>query len=79
MPTNHTTVDNAPNAQTGCPSVRVGITQGDTNGVGPEVILKAFSDSLMLELCTPVVYGNAKVFAYHGKTLGLNANIRQVV
>ena len=33
--------------------IRVGITQGDINGVGYEVILKTFSDPMMLELCTP--------------------------
>ena len=34
--------------------IRVGITQGDINGVGYEVILKTFSDPMMLELCTPI-------------------------
>ena len=33
--------------------IRVGITQGDINGVGYEVILKTFADPVMLELCTP--------------------------
>lgn len=37
--------------------IKIGITQGDTNGIGWEVILKALSHPLMLELCTPVVYG----------------------
>ena len=36
--------------------IRVGITQGDINGVGYEVILKVFSDPTMLELCTPIIY-----------------------
>jgi 4-hydroxythreonine-4-phosphate dehydrogenase len=36
--------------------IRVGITQGDINGVGYEVILKALEDDRMLELCTPVIY-----------------------
>lgn len=40
--------------------IRVGITQGDVNGVGYEVILKTFSDSKMLDLCTPVIYGSKK-------------------
>lgn len=34
--------------------IRIGITQGDINGVGYEVILKTFSDPMMLELCTPI-------------------------
>ena len=78
MSTNNSTVENNPNAEVYGRSVRVGITQGDTNGVGLEVILKAFSDSMMLELCTPVVYGNAKVAAYHSKTMGLNVPLRLI-
>ncbi len=41
--------------------IRVGITQGDINGVGYEVILKTFADPVMLELCTPIIYGSPKV------------------
>ena len=52
--------------------IRIAITQGDTNGVGYEVILKTFSDSTMLELCTPIVYGSPKVAAYHSKVLDLD-------
>ncbi len=54
--------------------IRVGITHGDINGVGYEVILKAFADPMMLELCTPVVYGSPKVAAYHRKALDLPTN-----
>ena len=54
--------------------IRVGITQGDINGIGYEVILKAFEDPTMLELCTPIVYGSPKVAAYHRKALGLTTN-----
>ena len=51
--------------------IRVGITQGDINGIGYEVILRTFDEPMMLELCTPVVYGSAKVAAYHRKALGM--------
>lgn len=54
--------------------IRVGITQGDINGVGYEVILKTFSDPTMLELCTPIIYGSPKVAAYHRKSLDLPTN-----
>lgn len=54
--------------------IKVGITQGDINGVGYEVILKTFSDPVMLELCTPVIYGSPKVAAYHRKALDLPTN-----
>ena len=54
--------------------IRVAITQGDTNGVGYEVIFKAFADPAMLELCTPVIYGSPKIAAYHRKALNLETN-----
>lgn len=54
--------------------IRVGITHGDINGIGYEVILKAFSDPTMLELCTPVVYGSPKVAAYHRKAMDIQTN-----
>lgn len=47
----------------------VGITVGDINGIGPEVIIKTFADSRMLRICTPVIYGSTKVLAYYKKAL----------
>ena len=52
----------------------MGITHGDINGIGYEVILKTFADPTMLELCTPIVYGSPKVAAYHRKALDLQTN-----
>lgn len=49
--------------------IKIGITQGDINGIGYEVIFKAFAHEDMFELCTPIVYGNEKVAHYHAKTL----------
>lgn len=54
--------------------IRVGITHGDINGVGYEVILKAFSVPTMFELCTPIVYGSPKVAAYHRKAMDIPTN-----
>jgi len=54
--------------------IRVAITQGDTNGVGCEVILKTFADPAMFEICTPIVYGSPKVIAYHKKALNIDMN-----
>ena len=54
--------------------IRVAITQGDVNGIGYEVILKAFEDPTMLELCTPIIYGSPKVMTYHRKTLNLDTS-----
>ena len=50
--------------------IRVAITQGDTNGVGYELLFKVFEDPAVLELFTPIIYGSPKAAVYHGKTLG---------
>lgn len=52
-------------------NIKIGITHGDTNGVGYEVILKALDDPRMVELCTPVIYGSAKIANYYRKAAGL--------
>ena len=54
--------------------IRVGITHGDINGIGYEVILKSFSDATMLELCTPIVYGSPKVATFHRKSMDIATN-----
>ena len=51
--------------------IRVAITHGDINGIGYEIILKAFEDSGMLEMCTPIIYGNPKIATYHRNILQL--------
>lgn len=51
--------------------IRVGITHGDINGIGYEVILKMLGDERMLELCTPVIYGSAKIAGFYRKMLDL--------
>ncbi len=58
--------------------IKVGITHGDINGIGYEVILKTFQDLRMTELCIPIIYGSSKVAAYHRKAMDLppvNMNI----
>ena len=47
----------------------VGITQGDGNGIGYEVIIKSFADERMLDMCTPVVYGSSKIFGFYRKQI----------
>lgn len=51
--------------------IKVGITQGDINGIGYEVILKTFADIRMAEMCIPVIYGSAKVASFHRKAMEL--------
>ena len=47
----------------------VGITQGDGNGIGYEVIIKALADARILESFTPVIYGSSKLFGFYRKTI----------
>lgn len=53
--------------------VKVGITQGDINGISYEVIIKTFQDNRIFEFCTPVVYGSPKVASYHRKALNIES------
>lgn len=51
--------------------IRVGITQGDVNGIGFEVILKTLSDQELYDNFIPIIYGSPKVAAYHRKALNI--------
>ncbi|MBL0098436.1 MAG: hypothetical protein IPP46_19620 [Bacteroidetes bacterium] len=51
--------------------VKIGISIGDVNGIAPEVIIKALSDTRMTQVCTPVIYGSSKVISMHRKALNL--------
>lgn len=53
----------------------IGITQGDTNGVGYEVIIKALSNAGVLDMFTPVVYGSSKAFGVYRKQIPETENI----
>ncbi|MBR2638203.1 MAG: 4-hydroxythreonine-4-phosphate dehydrogenase PdxA [Bacteroidaceae bacterium] len=52
--------------------LRIGITQGDINGVGYEIIFKTFENPEMFDICTPVVYGSPKLASYHRKALEMD-------
>mgnify|MGYP000858847324 FL=1 len=54
--------------------MKIGITIGDINGIGPEIIIKAFSDLRLLNMFTPVIYGSYKVLSYH-KNIVKESNI----
>jgi len=49
----------------------IGITIGDLNGIGLEVILKTFQNEQLLNNCTPVIYGSSKVVSYHKNIVGI--------
>ena len=52
---------------------RIGLSQGDFNGIGYEVMLKTFSDARMFETFTPVLYGQSKAFSYYKKNFGMES------
>ena len=52
-------------------NILVGISHGDINGVGYEVIIKTLSNPMINDICTPIVYGSPKVAAYHRKALNI--------
>ena len=51
--------------------LRIGISAGDINGIGLEVVLKTLSDNRILDLCIPVIYGSSKAISYHRKALNM--------
>ena len=59
-------------------NIIVGISIGDLNGIGSEVILKAFEDTRMLELCTPVIFANVKIVSFLKKELKLDVAIHGI-
>lgn len=58
--------------------IKIGITHGDINGVGYELILSTFEAEEMASICTPVIYGSPKVATYHRKALGNETNFQVV-
>lgn len=59
-------------------NIIVGISIGDLNGVGGEVILKTFADSRMLEFCTPVIFANTRIFSLLNKVLKSNVSFQGI-
>ncbi|MFD2892053.1 4-hydroxythreonine-4-phosphate dehydrogenase PdxA [Flavobacterium chuncheonense] len=59
-------------------NIKVGISIGDLNGIGAEVVLKTFDDNRMLEMCTPVIFANVKVLSFLRKNLQLTANLHGI-
>ena len=51
--------------------IKIGISHGDVNGIGYEVIIKTLMDKRISEICTPIVFGSPKVAAYHKKALDI--------
>ncbi len=51
--------------------LKVGVTQGDVNGISYELIIKIMAENRICEVCTPILYGSSKVAAYHRKNLNV--------
>ncbi len=60
----------AKNRRKNSPLPVIGISLGDINGVGPEVVIKALEDKRMLSLMTPVIFGSAKIMSFYRKQMG---------
>ncbi|MCF6213378.1 MAG: 4-hydroxythreonine-4-phosphate dehydrogenase PdxA [Flavobacteriaceae bacterium] len=58
--------------------IRLGISIGDLNGIGIEVILKTFEDLRMLDFCTPIIFGSTKTLSYHKSVLELRNSIQGI-
>ncbi|GGD80492.1 4-hydroxythreonine-4-phosphate dehydrogenase PdxA [Planktosalinus lacus] len=59
-------------------SIIVGISIGDLNGIGPEIVLKTFEDPRMLEFCTPVIFASVKTMSLIKKALEINVNFQGI-
>jgi len=58
--------------------IRVGISIGDLNGVGSEIVLKSLSDNLILDFCTPVIFASVKTLSYIKKILALDIQFQGI-
>ncbi|MBP1646323.1 MAG: 4-hydroxythreonine-4-phosphate dehydrogenase [Bacteroidetes bacterium] len=64
-------LDKNKNPQSKYSNITIGISQGDFNGIGYEVLLKCFSDPRVLEDFTPILYGSSKILSYYKKMIDL--------
>jgi 4-hydroxy-L-threonine phosphate dehydrogenase PdxA len=58
--------------------ITVGISIGDLNGIGSEIVLKTFQDSRMLEFCTPVIFASVKVMSFFKKHYSIELNLHGI-
>jgi len=58
---------------------RIGITLGDFNGIGTEVVIKTLSDTRINRICTPIIYGSSKIMAKYKRHLEIDLNYNQLI
>ncbi len=56
----------------------VGISIGDLNGIGSEIVLKTFQDARMLEFCTPVIFASVKLMSFFKKQYNMEINLHGI-
>ncbi len=59
-------------------NIIVGISIGDLNGIGPEIVLKTFEDARMLDFCTPLIFASVKTLSFIKKSLEINTSIQGI-
>ena len=52
--------------------IKLGISIGDFNGIGIEIILKTFLDKRMLDFCTPIIFGSTKLITAYKKSIDID-------
>ena len=58
--------------------IKIGISTGDINGIGLEVILKTLNNKKVLNFCQPIIYGSSKVISYHKNIVGVDLQFQSV-
>ena len=58
--------------------IKVGISVGDFNGIGVEIILKALKDKNITDFFTPIIFGSGKLFSYQKNVFKINTNFNYV-
>ncbi|WP_435525824.1 hypothetical protein [Chryseobacterium indoltheticum] len=58
--------------------VRVGISIGDFNGIGSEIIMKSLTDKTITDFFTPIIFGSGKLFTYQKNLFKLNLNFNYI-
>ena len=58
--------------------IKVGISIGDLNGIGAEIVMKTFEDSRMLDFCIPILFASIKTMSFFKKHFGSNINFNSI-
>ena len=58
--------------------IKLGISIGDLNGIGIEIILKTFLDKRMLDFCTPIIFGSTRVISAYKKNMNINVSFNGI-